>query len=331
MSRTSRYAFILAKVYGVMARSYVGANYRDLLRLKSLVELSDRLFPTGGPRSADTPLPANLEERIVNASIQAMIRVLDYFNPPDEILVHAARKVEYQNVKAVVRGMKHGTAPDVRTWDLGKYAGVRLHGAKDPEKAIKASRYAWILPLLETLPLAELENRLDQDYYGRLLELCRSLPAADRVGALRLVGAEIALANVTWALRLRFYYHMDAAKAQALMIPGAGASVRAAIAAAFEIPADAADEWRKWRFGWLLEDQLNESFAAPDPLRAEQKASRALYVRAHQALHQNPFTLGPLLAYFKLKEYEATLLNIAAEALHLAVPEQEILNIVGIG
>ena len=34
MSRTSRYAFILAKIYGVMARSFVGANYRDLLRLK---------------------------------------------------------------------------------------------------------------------------------------------------------------------------------------------------------------------------------------------------------------------------------------------------------
>ena len=72
------------------------------------------------------------------------------------------------------------------------------------------------------------------------------------------------------------------------------------------------------------------SFLAPDPLRAEQKASQALYARAHQAFHQNPFTLGPLVAYFKLKEYEATLLNIAAEALHLSVPEQDILSIVGI-
>ncbi len=330
MSRTSRYAFILAKVYGILARSYVGANYRDLLRLKSLAELSDHLFPGGGARSPAAPLPAELEERIVRASIEAMLYVLDYFDPPVEILVHTARKLEYQNVKSAVRGIVHGRIEDLRIWDLGKYAGIRLRGAKDPEKAIKSSPYAWVLPLLRTIPLVELENRLDRDYYGRYMKLCRDLPDRDRTGPLRLVSTEIALSNAVWALRLRFYFGMDVAKAQPLMIPGTGSSVRAAIAAAFEIPSDSAEEWRKWRFGWLLEDQLGEAFLAPDPLRAEQKASQALYARAHQAFHQNPFTLGPLVAYFKLKEYEATLLNIAAEALHLSVAEQDILNIVGI-
>ena len=329
MSRTSRYAFILAKIYGIMARSYVGANYRDLLRLKSLAELSDRLFP-GDPRSPDAPMPIELETRIVGASISAMTYVLDYFEPPEEILVHAARRLEYQNVKAVARGIVHGGVDDLRIWDLGKYAGIRLQGARDREKAIKSSSYAWILPLLRTIPLAELENRLDRDYYGRFLALCRALPARDRTGPLRLVNAEIALSNVVWALRLRFYFKLDWGKARLLMIPGTGSSVRAAVEAAFEIPSDSADEWRKWRYGWLLEDQLSETFTAPDPLRAEQKASQALYARAHQAFHQNPFTLGPLVAYFKLKEHEATLLNIAAEALHLSVPEQDILALVGI-
>ena len=330
MSRTSRYSFILAKVYGIMARSNVGANYRDLLRLKTLAELSNHLFPEDGARPPGEPLPIELEARIVRASMQAMIYVLDYFNPPDEILVHTARKLEYQNVKSVVRGIVNGRVDNLRIWDLGKYAGIHLQGAKDPEKAIKSSPYAWILPLIGTIPLAELENRLDRDYYGRFLKLCTDLPARDRTGVLRLVNAEIALSNVVWALRLRFYFRLDQAKAQTLMIPGTGSSVRAAIVAAFEIPADSTEEWRKWRYGWLLEDQLSETFMAPDPLRAEQKASQALYARAHQAFHQNPFTLGPLVAYFKLKEYEATLLNIAAEALHLSVPEQDILSIVGI-
>jgi vacuolar-type H+-ATPase subunit C/Vma6 len=329
MSRTSRYAFILAKTYGIMARSYVGANYRDLLRLKSLAELSDRLFP-GETRSTEAPLPVDLETRIVGASLLSMTSVLDYFDPPDELLVHTARKLEYQNVKAAARGILHGGVDDLRIWDLGKYSGIRLKGVRDPEKAIKSSAYAWILPLIRTIPLADLENRLDRDYYTRFLALCRDLPARDRVGPLRLVSAEIALANVVWALRLRFYFKLEWAKARSLMIPGTGSSVRAAIEAAFEIPPDSADEWRRWRYGWLLEDQLNESFLAPDPLRAEQKASQALYARAHQSFHQNPFTLGPLVAYFKLKEYEGTLLNIAAEALHLSVPEQDILDIVGI-
>jgi vacuolar-type H+-ATPase subunit C/Vma6 len=200
---------------------------------------------------------------------------------------------------------------------------------KDYEKAIKGSPYSWVLPLLGTLPLAQVENRLDRDYYDRFMQLARALPARDRTGVVRLGNAEIALVNVIWALRLRFYFKLDAAKAAGLFIGGSSSSVRSAIADAFEIPPDSTEGWRKWRYGWLLEDQLVDSFTAPDPMKAEQKASQALYARAHAAFHQNPFTLGPLVAYFKLKEYEASLLGIAVEALHLSVPEQDVLDIVG--
>ena len=330
MSRTSRYAYIMAKVYGIVARSFIGESYRDLLRLKSLAELSERLFPGERAVSTAEPLPIELEARIVRASIEAMTSVLDMFPEPPPILVHVARKLEYQNVKSVVRGIVHGRAEDIRIWDLGRYAGIRLGAGKDPEKALAGTPYSWLLPLIHTVPLAVLENRLDRDYYDRLLQLARALPARDRVGVLRLANAEIALANVIWALRLRFYFKLDASTSLGLLVGKASSSVRAALAEAFEIPADSAEGWRKWRYGWLLEDQLVDSFVAPDPMRAEQKASQALYVRAHQSLHQNPFTLGPLVAYFKLKEYEASLLGIAVEALHLSVPEQDVLDIVGI-
>ena len=329
MSRTSRYAFILAKVYGIMARSFVGASYRDLLRLKSLAELSDHLFPGERAQSPEAPLPIELEARIVRASIEAMTYVLDYFNEPPAILVHAARKLEYQNVKSVVRGIVHGRTDEIRIWDLGKYAGVRREGAKDPEKAIQSSPYNWIVPLLRTMPLAELENRLDREYYDRFLQLAGALPTRDRTGVIRLANAEIALANVIWALRLRFFFKLEKEKALGLLIGRTSSSVRAAVAEIFELTPDSPEAWRKWRYSWLLEDQLGESFLAPNPIRAEQKASQAMYARAHQAFHQNPFSLGPLVAYFKLKEYEASLLGIAVEALHLSVPEQDVMNIVG--
>jgi vacuolar-type H+-ATPase subunit C/Vma6 len=329
MSQTSRYAFILAKIYGIMARSFVGESYRDLLRLKSLDELSDHLFPGVRVVSPEAALPVEMEARIVRSSIEAMTYVLDYFDAPPPVLLHTARKLEYQSVKSVLRGIAHGAMEEVRVWDLGRYASVHLKDAKDPEKAIHSSPYAWVLPLLTTMPLAELENRLDCDYYTRLLAIVRALPADDRGGVLRLTNAEIALANVIWALRLRFFFKLDAQKAQGLLIKGTSSGARAAVAESFEIPADAVDEWRAWRYGWLLEDQLGDSFQAPDPIRAEQKASQALYVRAHHSFHQNPFTLGPLVAYFKLKEYEASILTIAVEALHLSVSGQDVLDIVG--
>ena len=63
MSRTSRYAFILAKMYGVIARSYVGTNFRDLLRLKKLAELSDLLFPGERGEAATNTTAVELEAR----------------------------------------------------------------------------------------------------------------------------------------------------------------------------------------------------------------------------------------------------------------------------
>ncbi len=50
MFRTFRYAFVLAKIYGMTAKSYLGAAFLDLLRLKKLEEIFDILFP--GERQA---------------------------------------------------------------------------------------------------------------------------------------------------------------------------------------------------------------------------------------------------------------------------------------
>jgi vacuolar-type H+-ATPase subunit C/Vma6 len=217
----------------------------------------------------------------------------------------------------------------MRLWDLGTYAGISVTGVKDFEKALRKSPYAWILPRLQETPIAQLENDLDRDYYARYLACASALPARDRTGCLRLAMLEASLANAVWALRLRFYYGMDQDKAAGLLIPEIARAQRTATAQAFQIPPDAIEQWRKWKYGWLLEDQLGESFQAPNPLKAEQKASLMLFTRAHQIFHQSPFTLIPLLAYFKLKEYEITLLKTAVEALHFSLPEQEVLAMVG--
>jgi vacuolar-type H+-ATPase subunit C/Vma6 len=329
MSRTSRYAFILAKTYGILARSFVGKNYRDLLRLKKLTELYDVLFPGERKETPSQAMAVELEARIVRASIDSMTYILTFLKEPVEILVHILRKLEYQSVKSVIRTMLKPQGEPGRIWDLGPYAAVHLQGARDYEKEIRSSPYSWVLPHLKTDPLVRVENLLDQEYYSRLLQLSRALPARDRTGVVRLVSLEIALANVIWALRLRFYYSMEADRARPLLIPGMGEAARTAVMAVFEITPDSVEEWRKWKYGWLLEDQLGESFHSPDPVRAEQKASQRMYLRAHQVFHQAPFTLSPLVAYFKLKEYEADLLKTAVEAMKLSIPEQDVLAMTG--
>ncbi len=329
MLRASRYGYTLAKIYGILSKSYLGENYRDVLRLKKLADLYALLSKGAPPSQPDHQLAVDLEARIVQGSIQIMGRVLGLLGSPVPILVHILRRFEYQGLKSVLRGMVRGRLEEARVWDLGEYAGVRLAGAQDYEKAIRESPYAWVLPLIADTNIVQIENRLDHDYYATLLSLARRLPHKDRGGVLRLVTTEMSLANAVWALRLRFFFGMGAESAGQLLLPRLVDAQRKAVQEAFEIPADSIEGWRAWRYGWLLEDQLGESFQAPDPVRAEQQASRRLYERAHQLFHQDPFTLTPLVAFFKLKEYETNMLQTAVEALHLSIPEQEILSLAG--
>jgi vacuolar-type H+-ATPase subunit C/Vma6 len=336
MIRTFRYSFILAKIYGMLAKSFIGENYREILRLKRVQDIYDRLYPGERAEKPEHQLTSDLETRIVQSGIATMIFVLDLMGEPEQILVHILRKFEYQGLKSMLRGLAPAAEGAVaeesvsaQVWDLGRYGSVDLAYSRDPLAALEASPYAWVVPLVRTTPIVRIENLLDQEYYRRLLALTRALPAKDRTGVSRLVHLEIGLADVLWALRLRFSFGMDAEKARDLLIPGMLDAERRAVAQAFDIPADSIEGWRKWRFGWLVEDQLSESFRAPDPVRAEQKATRRLYIRAHQLFHQDPFTLTPIVAFFKLKEYEVGLLKTAVEALRLSVSAQDILALVG--
>jgi vacuolar-type H+-ATPase subunit C/Vma6 len=333
MLRTFRYSFILAKVYGMLARTYVGENFREILRLRKVQDIYDRLYPGERAEKPEHQLTAELESRIMQSGIAAMTYVLDSLGDPPAILLHLLRRFEYQGMKSVLRILAPGGAPGLsgepQVWDLGSYGSIDLAHSRDLTADIAASSYAWVLPLLTTTPVVRIENMLDQDYYKRLLALSRSLPLKDRAGVSRLVNLEITLADVVWALRLRFAFGLEADKARGLLIPGLSEAERRAVDQSFDIPADSIEGWRKWRFAWLIEDQLSESFKAPDPVRAEQKATRRLYARAHQLFHQDPFTLTPLVAFFKLKEYEVGFLKTAVEALRLSVSEQDVLALVG--
>jgi vacuolar-type H+-ATPase subunit C/Vma6 len=329
MLRTFRYAFILAKIYGMLAKSFVGENYREILRLRKIGEIYDLLFPGERPEVPEYQLTTDLERRVVEAGIRKMVYVLDLLGTGEPILIHILRKYEYQALKSVVRGLVNGEPQDALIWDLGRYAAIDLAGAGDREKAIAESRYAWLLPMISATPLVRIENALDRDYYVTLHSLAQRLPLKDKSGVYRLVSQEISLANAIWILRLRFFFGLDIEKARDLLVPGTTDAERRAVIHAFDIPPDSAEEWRKWKFGRLLEDQFGESFKAPDPVRAEQKATRELYSRARLMFHQDPFTLTPIVAFFKLKEYEAGMLSTAAEALRLSISEQEVLTLLG--
>jgi vacuolar-type H+-ATPase subunit C/Vma6 len=330
MKRSSRQVYLLAKVYGVVAHSWLGAHFRELLRLKSLADLHGLLWPAPAGEAPASPSAEEMETLIVQSAVAAMESILDELGRPEDILLHMLRKFEYRNLKIVLRGLGEGRADTSRVVDLGAYAALRLRGVSDVEKAIRSSPYAWTLDALKSASREKVENQVDRQYYEELLRLARALSSGDRLGVMRYVNHEVTFANAVWALRLRFSFGMDEQASRPLMITGTGEMSRRAIARAFEIPADSVEEWRKWRYGWLLDDQLGEVFRAPDPVSAEARASQRLYTRAHQLLHQFPFSVCPFVAFFALKQQEAALLRTAVEAVAMGVPEKDALAMAGV-
>jgi vacuolar-type H+-ATPase subunit C/Vma6 len=329
-NRTFRYAFIQAKIYGILSKSFLGVNYRDVLHLRRVQDVYDRIFPGVRTEMPETRLTTDLERRIAARTIETMVYVLDFLTQPPEILVHVLRRYETQYLKTLVRAVIHSQTPELPSWDLGRYGQIDMKAKGGPEKAIADSPYGWILPILHDQSVAVIENRIDIEYYGTLIELSKALPGPDRAGISRLVSLEVTLTNVIWALRLRFFYGLDWERAEPLLIPGSVDGLRKHVAKAFEIPPDSTEAWRSWKFGWILEDQLRDDFHAPDPIRAEERAQVHLYAKARQFFHQAPFTLTPLYSFFQLKEHEAALLKTAVESLHLSIPEQEIARLAGV-
>jgi vacuolar-type H+-ATPase subunit C/Vma6 len=330
MIRASRYAFLLAKIYGILAKSFVGTNYRDIVRLRSVTELYDRLYPGERQEKPEYQLTADLEHRASEEAVRTMVYVLELLADPPPVLVHLLRRYEYLTVKSVLRTVAYGLTSEPVDWDLGRWDQLGRREGQDWRGAVAASPYAWALTMLEKESLLAADNALDKEYYGTLAKLVQELPARDRAGVEKLVALETSVTNALWALRLRFLFGMDAERAAGFLIPTHGRTTHQALMQAFDIPADSLEGWRRWKFGWLIEDQLSEAFHAPDPVRAERQAARRMYIRSHQLFHQDPFTLTPLVAFFRLKEYEASMLATAAEALRLGVPGEEVLMLAGL-
>jgi vacuolar-type H+-ATPase subunit C/Vma6 len=222
MNRTSRYAYLLAKIYGILAKSFVGANYRDILRLRSVTELYDRLYPGERREVPEYQLTADLERRAAEEAVRTMVAVLEMLGDPPRVLVHLLRRYEYLTVKSVLRTVAHGLPSEPVDWDLGRWDQLQRREGQSWRDVVAESPYAWALDRMEKDSLLAAESALDKEYYQTLQRLVHELPARDRSGVRKLVALETGVTNALWALRLRFLFGMDAEHAAGFLIAGPG-------------------------------------------------------------------------------------------------------------
>jgi V/A-type H+-transporting ATPase subunit C len=174
--------------------------------------------------------------------------------------------------------------------------------------------------------LFRLEIALDHFYYENLLSAVDKLDSRDREIALRLIGVEIDLQNISWTIRFRNFYDMPAESVMASLIPGG-----------FSLSKGIMDDlYRSQNVTAVLGGFIRDKYPLLSTLLSAQTTdsmSRLILIRrvleeirkqeVRHIMAGYPFTIGIILAYFLLKRDELKKLRMTLIAKQYGkVPEK---------
>ena len=179
--------------------------------------------------------------------------------------------------------------------------------------------------------LFRMEIALDHFYYNNLLSAIKELDSKDREIALRLVGVEIDLQNISWIIRFRSFYDLPLEQVLAVVIPGGFGVNKAAI-----------DElYRAQNVTAVLQRFVKDKYPGLSALLASQTSdstSRLLLIsrileeirnqEVTRILAGYPFSIGIILAYFMLKNGELKRVRMILNAKQYGRPEERIGGII---
>jgi len=327
-----RYAFINAKMHGLMAKAFLDKRLEFLVKIANLIELSRTLFPESSPVSFETETVSSVQRRFETSVIAALQRLLRSFVNPPPLLVHVLREYDYRNFFTLLRERLSGLT-NIHLWDIGEHSLLRLsphelqNGVKDLSGRFRGTPFEKYIPLLESLPLCDLEFEAGKEYYRDLVACVHHLPSAEKRLVLPLLKTEVLLENLVWALRLRLYFRMDfeEAKKKLFLLDFFKAEDRVRIV--FDLNPESPQDWKRLGFGGIF---CTARDGAIDPPAIEKQAHGYLYKKFRRVFYSCPFTVASVYAFFRIKKHEARLVTSVSEGIYMGLSFTETGEAVGI-
>ncbi len=334
MDRTAADSYVYAKACGMYARSFVGPRARRLFEPKRLRDLWSMLYGGEVPLVPEGLLALLLERKSEENAVRDVITLLSSYDTPDPLTRALLSLYDYSNLKAASAWAALGRADPPFMVNLGAFAMLDYSAWPDIGAMTRSSPVSWYDRVPEEGEQMEWESRLDHEYYRSLWKAFSSVSSRDRAAIEELIREEIVLQNIVWAIRLRVYYrkteeeilpllagHDEEPRVRETLCGPALDTTRRAI--------DARDEWKGWKYAWLLNPGEEGVPWEIDPRWAQFASEKHLYRRALRLFHQHPFTLGVLVAFFKIKQLEEQNIRVAAEGIRLGATEGQISEFMG--
>jgi vacuolar-type H+-ATPase subunit C/Vma6 len=346
-------AYTYAKSRGIIGKSFLEKRLGRLASVTGLQDLEELVFAGSGARGAEARAGGGidaLETRITKRSAKSILSVLGAFRETPEILVLLLRSYEYADLKRFIAEIDSGDSggEGAPPWTpLGKFSTVNFSAFPDLNAMLRDSEFEFIARERENKynkaasgierhrnEPGDINVRLDNFYYQKLLAAMAKIPKNDFTGCRHLFFEEISLLNCTLAMRLRSYYGMGAKDVTARLITGRlarnGRSLSADAEASLSMELNHLSDWQDWRRRKFLNVPDSGKYWKCDPRRFQTAASIYLYKLALRYFRSRPFTLDTACCFIRLKQFEEQALTGVAEGTKLGMNAADTLRTLGV-
>lgn len=329
--------YVYALVSGKLAKSYVGTRVNKLFQVSSLSELWMLLFDDPIPSLPEFLLAKQIEEKAEKRFIKEFSFLLSQSSKPEPVSLQLLRSYDYENLKKINFVLSTGDLKDglPKISDIGKLSQVFYKKWPKLESMTKDTPFSWYKKPFNAEQVLSFENKLDTQYVKFLLKAVQSYSGENREAIQNLIGEELKINNVIWAIRLRLYYNMnnDEIKSNLIWAGEIGSKndfLAESALKTLSLPLDSFKEWNNFEYANLLNPEVEGDFWQIDPRWMQRTASIKLNALALSMFHKFPCSEIVLIPWFKIKKHELDCIRTATERLCLNVDVEQAKEFVGV-
>ncbi len=320
MAEELEFAYLYARVCGSFSKMQLGDAARELMQSSTgIIALWKKLFNEEPPNLPEAKLVFEAERRVIARSIESFLRLAKPFSESSNLIHALISKYEISVIKSMLFRLRSGEPKPEETSYSSRIIDQALAEWPRIDDMFHKTPYEWLsVQSLENLAVAE--NRLDQQYYLSLWNAAHEINEQKVGTILDLIRWEIIYQNVVWAFRIRRYYGMTKQDAAGMFVELKNVDTTSLALQTFQYDIEKIDSFERWPLKQLLAGQTGPALDVPV---LEIRTQENLFAMVRRNLHLHPFSYTPIYCYFKLLEYETSLLLAVLESVRLGVTPEE--------
>jgi hypothetical protein len=320
MAESLEFAYLYARVCGAFSKMRLGETAGGLMQSSGgVMALWRQIFDEEPPGLPEAKLLFEAERKITERSIDSFLRLAGPFSESSDLIHALISKYEISAVKSMLFRLRSGEPKPEEVSYTSPVIEQALANWPRIADMFNKTPYSWLdSHWLDTIAIAE--NRLDQQYYLDLWNAANTIPARKIGAMLDLIRREIIYQNVVWALRIRRYYGMTERDAVGMFVELKGVDTVSVAIQTFHFDIDKLETFDRWPLKKLLSGQTGPGLDVPV---MEIRTQEDIFSMVRRNLHLHPFSYTPIYCYFKLLEYETSLLLAVLESVRLGVSPDE--------